>query len=134
MSIPKLPPGQSPTKFVVGGTLGVALALTAYYAAGPKVFAVLMAYLAFEAWTFFNPYANDTISEIVWEFSKRPMVPHLFGLYMGIALWSGVFGPRNEAILCYSAGFLMGHFFFQQHREEQKVYRPSGPPKLTDSP
>lgn len=99
--------------------LGAGLVATALYAVDWRVALLLISLLGYETWTFFNPYQQDTISEEVWRISERPLVPHLFGIYVGIALHAEVFGPMKEAILCYSAAFLMGHFFFQQ----QDAYR-----------
>ena len=41
----------------------------------------------FEAWALRSPAQGDTISEIIWRLSNRPLIP-------------------------FALGFLMGHFFF----------------------
>lgn len=109
----KIPAG--PTKLVVGGTLGIGFTILAFYAAGWKLGALLTFFLLYEAWTFFNPYEHDTISEVVWALSDRPMVPWVFGVACGAGLAAGVFGEPKAAILCAACFFLQGHFFFQRH-------------------
>jgi len=49
--------------------------------------ALVMALLAYEGVTLFNSRDGDTISEIIWYLSKRPLVPFLFGLLMGHFFW-----------------------------------------------
>jgi hypothetical protein len=105
---------KSPTYIVVGGTIGVALGIVAFSVAGWKAGLLLSAYLAYEAWTFFNKYKNDTISEVVWEFAERPLVPWMFGVGTGWAIQSGFI---SDPWLIGSLLFLQGHFFFQAHKK-----------------
>lgn len=52
------------------------------------IFALLASGLViYEAITLFNKSSGDTISEIIWYLSKRPLVPFLFGLLMGHFFW-----------------------------------------------
>jgi len=106
---------RSPTQIVVGGLIGVALTLVAYAVAGPLYGTLLLALLAYEAWTLINEFPNDTISEIIWTFSERPMVPFIFGA--GFA-WGIQAGALSNPWLIAALGFLCGHFFFQ--RQEDK--------------
>jgi hypothetical protein len=102
---------QSPTRLVVGALIGVALAAVALEVAGWKLGALLLALLIYEGWTLVNSYPNDTISEIIWTFAKRPMVPFIFGAGTAWAIQSGTV---TNPWLIVAVGFLMGHFFFQR--------------------
>ena len=42
---------------------------------------------AYEIYALLDTKPDDTISEIVWAMSKRPLVPFLFGLLMGHLFW-----------------------------------------------
>ncbi len=106
---------SSPTKLVVGGAIGVALLAAAFTLAGLKWGFVLCVLLAYEGWTLVNKYPNDTISEIVWTFAKRPMVPWVFGVASGWAISSGFIPATKDGLfLCAALFFLQGHFFFQR--------------------
>jgi hypothetical protein len=39
--------------------------------------------LGYEAWALFNRTPGDTISEIIWDLSKRPLIPFVFGWLAG---------------------------------------------------
>jgi hypothetical protein len=108
---------RSPTYYVVGGLIGAVLAVVAFNVAGWKGGLALSALLAYEAWTFINKWRNDTISEIVWEFAKRPMVPWIFGVGTGWAIQSGFI---SDPWLIGSLLFLQGHFFFQRMDSEEE--------------
>ena len=41
----------------------------------------------YEFWAAANGKPGDTISEIVWRASKRPILPFAFGLLMGHLFW-----------------------------------------------
>ncbi len=41
----------------------------------------------YEAVALLNSKSGDTISEIVWHLSQRPLVPFLFGLLCGHFFW-----------------------------------------------
>lgn len=52
------------------------------------IFAVLVAALfVYEAIALVNAKPGDTISEIFWHLSRRPLVPFLFGLLCGHFFW-----------------------------------------------
>ena len=52
------------------------------------IFAILVAGLfIYEAIALFNSKSGDTISEIFWHLSQRPLVPFLFGLLCGHFFW-----------------------------------------------
>ena len=108
---------RSPTYFVVGGLIGAALIAAAFVIAGWKVGAFLSLLLIYEAWTLVNSYANDTISEIVWEYSKRPMVPFLGGIAAG---WGIAAGYLANPYLVAAVFFLCGHFWFQKQEKKEK--------------
>ena len=108
---------NSPTQFVVGGIIGAALMVFAFTVAGWKAGLALSAILVYEAWTFVNKFKSDTISEIIWEFAERPMVPWVFGVACGWALASGFV---SDPYLIGAIFFLMGHFFFQAKRIKEK--------------
>ena len=103
---------RSPSRFVVGGVIGAALLVAAYAILGWKGGLIATVALLYESWTFVNPWPNDTISEAIWEFARRPMVPFLFGVASGWALGVNLF-PNEYAV--FALAFLMGHFFFQAH-------------------
>ncbi len=107
---------RSPTKYVVGGVIGAAMLLFAFTVAGWKAGLGLSALLVYEAWTFINKYKNDTISEIIWEFAERPMVPWVFGVACG---WAVASETVSDPYLIGAIFFLMGHFFFQRQRKNK---------------
>lgn len=52
------------------------------------VFWVLCAaLLAYEFYALATPGADDTISEIVWGLSSRPLIPFVLGFLMGHFFW-----------------------------------------------
>jgi len=106
-----MPLKKSPTQMVVGGLIGVALLVVAFKIAGLLGGVILAALLAYEGWTLVNAFPNDTISEIIWGFSNRPMVPFIFGAAFAWGIESGML---NNVWLIAAFGFLMGHFFFQR--------------------
>ena len=106
---------RSPSRFVVGGIIGTALLVAAFAILGWKGGLIASAALLYEAWTLVNPFPDDTLSEAVWEYAARPMVPYIFGIASGWALAAHVF-PNQYAVFAWA--FLMGHFFFQAHREK----------------
>ena len=108
----QLPAG--PVKIVVGGVIAAGL-LAAFYQILPwRWFLFGVALLAVEVWAFFNPYAHDTISEVIWALAERPLVPLLFGVATGWAVTSGFIPATPEGLwvtLCI--GTMLGHFFWQ---------------------
>jgi hypothetical protein len=108
----------SPTRYVVGGLMGLGMLVALFFMLrsswGVAGFVVAGVLLAYEGWTLINQYPRDTISEIIWTYAERPMVPYVFGIASGWALASGVF--PNQYVVA-SLFFLMGHFFFQRHGE-----------------
>ena len=114
----KLPQGTSPTFLVVGGIIGAALLGVAWHLFSPLFFVVTVLLMTYEAWTFFNSYLNDTISEILWVLAKRPIVPFIFGAATVGMIEHGIFNTHHDGL--YAAviwGFLMGHFFFQKQED-----------------
>lgn len=82
-------------------------------------FALIAIVGAVEFYTFVNSRPNDSISEIIWLYRKRTIIPFSFGaLSLGmIAL--GWFGSNwKQAVLCGVWFLLMGHFFFPPETEE----------------
>jgi hypothetical protein len=45
---------------------------------------------AYEVFALLNAKTGDTISEIFWHLSRRPLVPFLFGLLCGHFFWQKV--------------------------------------------
>lgn len=43
--------------------------------------------LIYEIWAIKSEAKGDTISELIWRASKRPIVPFAFGLLMGHLFW-----------------------------------------------
>lgn len=105
---------KSPTTFVVGGSIGIGLIYTAFALWGMRWGLTTLFYCLYEGWTFFNDFANDTISEIIWVLSKRPLVPAVFGIAVGVGVGLGYFGPWQNALTCIIVGGLLGHFFWQK--------------------
>ena len=53
-----------------------------------KIFAVLViALFVYEGIALLNGKSGDTISEIFWYYSRRPLVPFLFGMLCGHFFW-----------------------------------------------
>lgn len=113
---PSRRPDNWRTLLLVGALIGFVVVAFAYAVLGPQwgTFCLLLA--AYEGWTLVNAYREDTISEAVWFFAKRPLVPHILGLLVGIACASGYLGEPRTALRCYAIGMVGGHFFFS--REE----------------
>ena len=109
---------ESPTKFVVGGLIGVALIAVAYTITGPLWGTLFTLLLLYEAWTLINDFPGDTISEIIWTLSKRPMVPWIFGVATGWAIGSRFI---ENVWLIGALLFLQGHFFFQKQDTEVEI-------------
>lgn len=102
---------ESPTKYVVSGVIGLALVAVAFSIMSREWAAIALVLLLYEGWTLVNKYPNDTISEILWILSERPMVPWIFGIGSGWALSSGFV---DNHWLIAALFFLQGHFFFQR--------------------
>lgn len=111
MSSPNLSPPVSPTRYVVGGVMAVAILLAVYAALDLRLGLVAIAFGLYETWTLVNRYPNDTISEIVWQLAERPLVPYLFGCATGWMLGAGLFENHYVAA---AWGLLMGHLFWQR--------------------
>lgn len=109
---------KSPTQVVVGGLIGAALVAVMFLILDWQWALGLAMVLAYEGWTLVNKYPNDTISEIIWELSNRPMVPFIFGAGFVALIAHGVIKPTVAGLyVAGSVGFLMGHFFFQRKGE-----------------
>lgn len=112
------------TPLVVGGVMFIALVVVAYELAGLRAGGALVLLLTYEGWTLVNRYPQDTISEIMWMLSVRPMVPWLFGVATGAWLMHLSHQPRidpRQLWLALAFGFLEGHFFFQAQRNQEDV-------------
>lgn len=117
-SMARLP--QGPTKIIVGAFIGSGLVWAFYRILDVEWFLVALLLLAVEVWSFFNPYEHDTISEVVWGLSERPLVPLLFGVALGWAITSGFIPVTIEGLwISVFLGTIMGHFFWQ--RQEDRV-------------
>lgn len=105
---------KGPVKIVVGGLIGAGIVLMMYHLLSLKLFLLAVALLGVEVWSFFNPYANDTISEVIWGLAERHLVPLLFGVATGWALASGFVPVSIEGLwISLCLGTLLGHFFWQ---------------------
>jgi len=51
------------------------------------LFIICLFLVAYEGVALINRPAGDTISEVVWYLSRRPIVPFLFGLLCGHFFW-----------------------------------------------
>lgn len=100
---------------VVGAIMGAGLLWATFQLVGWKWGAALSLLLLYEGWTLVNNYRDDTLSESIWRFAKRPMVPWLFGLGTGYALGAQVL---TDGVLMLGIGFLSGHFFFSKQCAE----------------
>jgi hypothetical protein len=49
--------------------------------------ALVLGLLGYEAWALLNHERDDTISEIMWTRSRRPVVPFALGVLMGHFFW-----------------------------------------------
>lgn len=107
------PVNESPTQKVVLGIIGVAILGAAWHFLPWWGLAIAVILLTYEAWTLVNEYEGDTISEILWGLSGRPIVPWLFGLATG---WAIEAGYLDNPWVALSLGFLQGHFWFQAYR------------------
>ena len=115
----ELPNG--PVKIIVGAVIAAGLVAAFYHILPWGWFLFGCGLLAVEAWAFFNPYAHDTISEVIWALSERPLVPLIFGVGTGWAVTSGFIPATVEGLwvsLC--VGCLLGHFFWQQEIDQSE--------------
>ncbi len=113
------------TLLLVGGIIGIGIAVAAFVLTGWKWGFFCLAMAAFEAWTLVNQYREDTISEAIWILARRPITVLLFGLAMGIAGGSGYLGDPTVVLRAFSIGLLYGHFFFTPVIETVKTTRTS---------
>jgi len=112
------PDADSPTWKVVGGLLGVGLLAFFWFVLTLPWFIAATLLLAYEAWTFFNRYKHDTISEVIWELVKRPLVPFILGAGCVGLISHGVIKPSMEGLyVTLALGVLMGHFVFQRQSD-----------------
>jgi len=110
---------QGPVKIIVGGILGAGLLWAFFNLLSFWWWAFCVVLLAVEAWAFFNPYANDTISEVVWALSERPLVPLLFGAATAWSITSGFIPATREGMwVSLFIGVIMGHFFWQRQGDK----------------
>lgn len=113
------PDPKSPTWKVVGGVLGAGV-LAFIWLVMPPMWAIgASLLLVYEAWTFGNRYVNDTISEVVWELVKRPLVPFMLGAAAVALLAHGIVKPNIEGLyVSLAVGMIMGHFVWQRQGDE----------------
>ncbi len=98
------------TNAVVGALLGVALMIFAASVLDWKWLSLVAVLLAYEAWALVNKYPSDTLSESVWRYSRRPLIPLVFGVALGAGVKSGYI---HDPWVLVALGLLAGHFFFQ---------------------
>lgn len=110
---------ESPTKAFLGAAGLVGILAVLYWLLPLWWFAVAAVFLCWEFWTIFNKYPNDTISEIIWRYRKRTVMPLGIGLAIGGAVQAGVFGPPEACWRTLLIGGLLAHFFFIPEKEEQ---------------
>lgn len=77
---------------------------------------VLLVIAAYETFTLIDAWKGNTLSEALWYLARRPLVPLLFGVALGIAVGQGVLDPFSVAI-----GMLYGHFFWQAYTEPMEA-------------
>lgn len=112
------PDPKSPTWKVVPAVIGIGLLVFMWLILDWRWFVGLSLLLAYEAWTLVNRYANDTISEVVWQLVKRPLVPFLLGGACVGLVSHGVIRPTVEGLyVALAVGVLMGHFVFQRQTD-----------------
>jgi len=112
------------TPLVVGGIMFAALVVVTYHLAGPIAGGACILLLAYEGWTLVNKYPQDTISEILWMLSARPIVPWLFGVATGAWLMHLSYQPAinpRQLWITLAIGFLEGHFFFQAQKNQEEA-------------
>lgn len=113
------PDPKSPTWKVVGGVLAAGVLVFMAFILTWPWFLALAVLLAYEIWTFGNRYANDTISEVVWELVKRPLVPFMLGAGAVALLAHGIVKPNIEGLyVSLAVGMIMGHFVWQRAGDE----------------
>lgn len=69
---------------------------------------VLLVIAIIEFVTVIDRWKGNTLSEALWFLNRRPLVPMLFGVALGMAVGQGLIDPFSAAI-----GLLYGHFFWQ---------------------
>lgn len=100
------------TKTVVGALAGVGMLMSLFLVLPWPVAIFCTGLLVYEGYTLVNEAPNDTISEAIWVYAKRPMFPFLGGIGVAEALrYEGFSHPYAVFFL----GFLAGHFFFTPH-------------------
>jgi hypothetical protein len=116
---PKLEkPDNWRTQLLVGLVMAVAIVIAAFALTGAGWGSFCLGLVAFESWTLINKYRQDSISETLWEYAKRPLVPMLFGITLGWGAGSGYLGDPQTVGRAFAIGLLFGHFFFTPYRED----------------
>lgn len=100
------------TLLFVGSIIAIAIVVAAYALTGPRWGTFCLVIALYEAWTLVNSYREDTISEAIWQYAKRPLVPLLFGITLGWGAGSGYLGDPQTVGRAFAIGLLFGHFFF----------------------
>ncbi len=100
------------TLVLVGIFIAAIIVLFAYAVLGVYWGSFALAVALYEGWTLVNKYKEDTISEAIWFFANRPIVPLLFGILIGIGIGSGYLGEPRHIARAFAIGLLYGHFFF----------------------
>jgi hypothetical protein len=110
---------------IVCGLMGLGGIVFAFYqwTVPEAVFLTLL--LSLEAWALTNRYRGDTISEVIWWLSARPLVPFVFGLTTGGLMAADILVDRWAVALAF---MLNGHFFWQAQGRDRAVRggRPNG--------
>lgn len=102
------------TLVVVGALIGIVLIYAAFVLFGRNWGWFCVGLALYESWTLINKYREDTISEAIWYYNSRPLVPWIGGFLVGVAVASGYLGDPHTAARCVAIGMLCGHFWFSR--------------------
>jgi len=101
------------TNLLIGAGLGLGMLYGMWYLLPLPWFVISASLLGYEAWTLGNDRPQDTISETIWRFSKRPVLPWLFGFFSCWLIMSGTIPMDLKGMLVLTFYMLLqGHFFF----------------------
>ncbi len=105
---------KSPTNLVVFGGLALSCILGAFYLVGVYWGILVSLILAYEFYTFINPFPQDTLSEVIVQVSEEhPYLPVLICLALGYAIGKGVFGDPEDVLRGVVLGALVGHWWWR---------------------
>ena len=110
---------NSPTQLILGGAALIGLISVLWLLELPLLWlGIAIFFLVLEFWTLVNKFPNDTISEVIWKYRKRSIVPLGVGIAIGAATASGVLGDPRTVGIGIGIGGLAAHFFFVPETEE----------------